>query len=423
MLFMKYATNTLLLLFAWTLCLTTPASAQWTKLTGGYSSQLLLNDVYARGQDITAVGYRFSDFQNHIFKSHDAGAHWDTLQPFYAGFLFLTIAHKDKDTGFIGGYGSKALWMRTVDAGQHWDYFGWDSVYAGVSDMVFVDSKRGFAGGYGKKQFYSGHCYYTPDGGNSWLDQNASDPSPLDSLGIEYIDFLDPQTGYAISNFIPHKYILKTTDSGKHWSLLYTHSTIVNGMYFWNVSNGIMVDVHGDIYKTQGGGKNWTKKTSPVTTELISVSFANAKDGFAVGAGGVILKSKDGGETWTKEASPTSEDLFRVKFFEGKGYAVGNAGTIVRSASVVGISEKPLAYQLNVYPNPARDVLNISVTAGAAIKRLSASLIDIEGKVVASGVTEQGLLRFNTAQLAGGQYTVSIDADGKQYHEVISIVH
>lgn len=420
---MKSLQSTLLVLSLCICCFNTSVSAQWTKLSGGYGPQLLLNDVYAKGKDITVVGYRFSDFQNHIFQSHDGGANWDTLQPFYAGYLFLTIAHKDKDTGFIGGYGGNALWMRTVDAGRHWEYFAWDSVYDGISDMVFLDSQRGFAGGYGKKQFYSGHCYYTPDGGHSWLDQNTPDPSPLDSLGIEYIDFLDPQTGYAISNFIPHRYILKTTDSGKHWSLLYTHSTIVNGMYFWNVSNGIMVDVHGDIYKTQDGGKNWTKKTSPVSTELISVSFADANNGFAVGAGGVILKSKDGGETWTIESSPTLEDLFRVKFFEGKAYAVGNAGTIVRSANVLGIQEKPLAYQLNVYPNPAKDVLNVSVTAGAVIKRLSASLISVDGKVMTSGVTEHGLLRFNTAQIPGGHYTVSIDADERHYQEGITITH
>lgn len=398
------------------------ATAQWTKLTPTYPSALRVSDITVNDTNIFAVGYRFGDFQGHIFRSFNNGTTWDTLQISPAGYLFETVAFKDKDTAIIGGYGSYTVLLHTVDGGHNWGYYLVDTVTAGINDIKFIDDKRGFAAGYNTAQFYSGNCYYTKDGGNSWGQETTATHTCLDSLGLDYIDFLDVQTGYAVSNFVPHKYLLKTTDTGKHWNIIYTQDGI-GGVYFWNVLNGVMVADGGKIFKTSDGGNNWVPKPSPVTDPLLSVSFMNNTIGFAVGANGMIIKTTDGGETWTKETSPTTQPLLRVKCFNAQAYAVGDGGTIIRSRPYLGISELPLSLKLNVYPNPASSVLYVSSTTNQHVKKLEVTLLGMNGRTVRAEKSNQALIQMDINDLPAGIYTVSVIADGQAYTQKISILH
>ena len=399
-----------------------PAKAQWTRLTPAYPSDLRVADIAVKDSAVFGVGYRFSDFQGHVFRSFNNGTSWDTLQVPPAGELFETITFKDADTALIGGFGSTSIFLRSVDAGHSWAYFLEDTTTTGIADMVFLDGRRGFAAGYDTAQFYSGNCYYTEDGGNSWSQQTTDTGTCLDTLGLDYIDFVDVQTGYAVSNFVPHKYLLKTTDTGKHWNIIHTQDGI-GGVYFWNVLNGIMVAQGGHIFKTSDGGMNWVPKPSPVTVPLFSVSFINSNIGFAVGGGGTVIKSVDGGETWTTETSSVTQPLFRVKCFNGRGYACGDGGTIVRSEAVLEANTIPLNYQLNVYPNPASSILNISSTTGQYFKTLAATLMDINGRIISTAKTEQKLIRMDIKDLPSGTYTIIVNADGREYIQKITISH
>ena len=63
------------LLFLTIFCCLTTAQSQaqtWTKLTTATYSDMDLNDVYANGQNIFAVGYTFGGFTGHILPSDDA---------------------------------------------------------------------------------------------------------------------------------------------------------------------------------------------------------------------------------------------------------------------------------------------------------------------------------------------------------------
>ncbi len=398
------------------------ASAQWTRLTRVYPDMYRMADVAVRDSVIIGVGYRFSDFQGYIFQSFNNGVAWDSVSPLPAGYLIETVAFKDADTAIAAGFGSHTILFRSMDKGHNWAFYLEDTVTAGIADMQFLNSKVGFAGGYDTPQFFSGNCYYTNDGGNSWITQTNTAHTCLDSLGLDHIDFVDAQTGYAVSNFALHKYLLKTTDTGKHWNIIYAQEGI-GGVYFWNVLNGVMVADSGKIFKTSNGGLTWTPKISPVGDPLFSVSFANDKLGYAVGVYGRILKTTDGGETWTIEVSPTSETLLKVRWFNGSAYAVGDGGTILRSGSVLDVRSLPVKYQLNIYPNPASSILNISSTVSQHFDMLSATLVDMSGHVVRAAKTEKTLMQMDIHDLAAGIYTVIINAGGQAYSEQVTIGH
>lgn len=56
----------------------------------------------------------------------------------------------------------------------------------------------------------------------------------------------------------------------------------------------------------------WVTQESGVQSDLYDITFANPSAGWAVGQAGTILRTTDGGSTWSKVPSPSSEDLVRV---------------------------------------------------------------------------------------------------------------
>lgn len=396
------------------------AAAQWTRLTPTYPSSLRIADVTANDSGIFAVGYRFSDFQGHILRSFDDGAHWDSLQPPPSGFLFETIATKNKDTVFIGGFGSITIWLWTTNGGHDWDYYNVDTNTTGINDMQFLDGQHAFASGYDTVQFFSGNCYYTNDGGATWNQQTVDTGTCLDTLGLDYIQMVDVSTGYAVSNFLLNKYLLKTTDTGKHWNIIYEQSGI-GGIYFWDENNGIMVASGGKVFKTTNGGVNWTLKPTPTTQPLSSVAFMDVNTGYAVGGGGSIIKTIDGGETWTSETSPTTESLFRVKCFGGKAYATGDGGTVLRSSPPITGVEDAAALQSAVYPNPASGIL--TVVLPDATSQAALTLTDLTGRIVRQVSAASQKTTIDVSGIPAGNYMLKVISGNRAESHLVSVMH
>ena len=89
-------------------------------------------------------------------------------------------------------------------------------------------------------------------------------------------------------------------------------------------------------------------------------------------------------------------------------------------AAVKALStETPIASGLNIFPNPATDVLNVNFDATSAT---TIDLVDITGKVVDSKLTQAGFATtsFNTAEINSGVYFVNIkSASGTTTQKVV----
>jgi len=63
----------------------------------------------------------------------------------------------------------------------------------------------------------------------------------------------------------------------------------------------IAVGIRGLIITSDDDGATWVQRPSPVSSDLLAVSFPTPGKGWIVGHHGVILHSGDGGASWTKQ--------------------------------------------------------------------------------------------------------------------------
>lgn len=78
----------------------------------------------------------------------------------------------------------------------------------------------------------------------------------------------------------------------------------------------MLADSTQALYKTFNGGLLWEIYIDTNALWLKSVEFSDRKNGIAVGAGGRILRSNDGGVQWTRVSSPVSRDFNKVFFID-----------------------------------------------------------------------------------------------------------
>jgi hypothetical protein len=114
---------------------------------------------------------------------------------------------------------------------------------------------------------------------------------------------------------------------------------------------------------TKNGGIDWVVQNLFSPWYLHSVFFTNENTGYATGDGGSIISTENGGLSWNYELVCTLNDLSSCFFTdETSGYAVGRYGTIIkRTNGGVWIDEKQTDGVLNIYPNPAREKITITL--------------------------------------------------------------
>ncbi|MEK9182905.1 MAG: Ig-like domain-containing protein [Patescibacteria group bacterium] len=168
-----------------------------------------------------------------------------------------------------------------------------------------------------------------------WVAQSSGITTNLRSM-----DMVDSAVGFAVGD---GGKILKTTNGGQTWSVVYTGSgDIYYGIDMVSANTGWAVGLSGKIIKTTDGGSNWSIQGAGVTTNLLyDVSAVNSLEAAAVGAGGIVLRTTDGGANWTLLQSDLAAILYGVKFSScvvqpnpsGRCiWAVGANGVIVRAA-------------------------------------------------------------------------------------------
>lgn len=78
----------------------------------------------------------------------------------------------------------------------------------------------------------------------------------------------------------------------------------------------VAVGQRGHIILSDDGGQHWKQASSPVSTDLLAVSFPTPQQGWAVGHGGVVLHTADGGATWTRQLEGHQASAIAVHHYE-----------------------------------------------------------------------------------------------------------
>ncbi len=188
------------------------------------------------------------------------------------------------------------------------------------------------------------------DGGATWIAATVPGAEDLDLRGVKAFD---ANTAVLLSSGPAEQgraRILRTTDAGRSWSVVYTSTTpgvFLDAIAFWDRQHGIVIGdpVGGRFFMilTDDGGKSWKQvPTAALPPALVNEgAFAASNSCLAVqgpsnvwfATGGAksarVFRSSDRGRTWSVTATPiaagsASAGAFAIAFQDSRhGVVVG----------------------------------------------------------------------------------------------------
>jgi len=261
-----------------------------------------------------------ADNRCNLFKSNDNGTTWETISgmhgPFLDGMCFF-----NNDSAIIMKSGGR--FSITSDG---WDTWNDVVYYFGLSEnaMDFYDYNHGIAigwetetistenGGYDwlkkNNEYYSigffdelngwiinghpnkGNLLHTTDGGITW---NFVETPNTDEAWM--IHFPTNETGFV---YCSDNQIIKTSNAGNNWSILYLQDSIGGRMHFINQDTGFMCSYHGYFSKTFDGGETWSSTKINDSINFRTIFFLDSNEGWIAGNFGFYAHTTDGGQSW-----------------------------------------------------------------------------------------------------------------------------
>ena len=277
------------------------------------------------------TGYAAGDIG--VFKTTNAGSNWNMVMSYSNGSI-RNVYFTNNETGYVCGYHTPIyitpFFVKTTNGGNNWFYPSVPNT-SYLRSVYFTNSTTGYACGYG-------FVIKSTNGGNNWFIQYQDNQSSLNSIDftglntgfavgfwgmiyktineganwsllsqldlmeyVERIKFVNSRTGYAFSG----SGILKTTNAGQNWWVLYA-PTNPHFQDFFAVDSNLVYVCGGDylLLRTTNGGLNWTNLFNQSTSySLNAIAFLNASTGFCSGTGidKIMLKTTNGGLNWSSQ--------------------------------------------------------------------------------------------------------------------------
>jgi photosystem II stability/assembly factor-like uncharacterized protein len=171
---------------------------------------------------------------------------------------------------------------------------------------------------------------------NGWYQQNLPN---IGNRQITDITFVDSSTGYAASSQSSDtSYILKTTNSGDNWQIIYRNYFAMTQLQFLNENTGYAGG--GYLYKTTDGGFNWTQLNTPAVS-VENMHVLNQDTIWFVwseGAFGGVFRTTNGGINWTGQQM-TNGNPNKIYFYNRLlGFASSASGNVLYRTSNSGLN-------------------------------------------------------------------------------------
>lgn len=345
---------------------------------------------------------------NNIFRTNDGGFSWTNQNyppdPTGDNRFFNTIQFINPNNGIIacGNYAGPSPTLSTIlwtnDGGINWVYKD-----IGDSDDYEIDAKlvnpnTAFAiGQYGTSK-------KTINNATTWtsLDFFSGSGAKLFPINNDTVYF----AGVTYVGASTIGIVGKTMDGGSTWNTYSNPTNIgMQTIYFNDYFNGWVGGFSGEIRYTIDAGLNWTLTNTGVTSCINDLVFTNSTNGWAVTSDGDILNSTDAGHNWNIQFT-TSTYLTSLSFSRPNeiGYAVGDSGKIFKYSLNVGFETLTNNVQINIFPNPITNELNIKIDN---YEPAEITLYDLASRKLLQQ-TFTNTTTINTEQLAKGMYLYEV---------------
>ena len=374
-----------------------------------------------------------------INKTIDGGDSW-IQQKNASGTYFRCIAFIDDQIGFAGNIGTNYFpgvtdsnpLYRTIDGGNSWvsvtsNITG--TIPTGICAIQVVNQNVIYAGG---RVGGPAVLMKSTDGGLNWVGTTM----PATCKMILDVHFHTPDVGYVFAatntNIAASKArILKTTDGGASWTVVYTSTRNYELMWkAWfpsaNVGYATVQSYNSTttqryIVKTIDGGDTWTElPLSNNGVREFGIGFIDDNIGWVGGENGGY-ETLDGGATWTPKSIGDYANKFSViSNPDGTktAYAIGLNIYKLTTNSLSNHAFSPKRENLILYPNPAASAQYVSLSFENIKGKIErAEIIATDGKVISilfddffDGTRESPFM-FKLPNLAVGQYLLKVTTE------------
>ncbi len=290
----------------------------------------------------------------------------------------------------------------------------WDLLYTTIEDASNILSIYESDSGY---IFFGnwGGIYRSTDAGINWtevLDLNNTEVVHAITENSEGILF-SGSTSYSGGSSPGGVY--SSEDGGANWQLMGLSYHFVSSIVI-NSDDEIFVGTNGHwsmgtgrIYKSADNGQNWDMVFN--NHYILSLSI-NEYDEVAAASETGIFCTYDGGVVWEEITPDWTGDYYEEVAFHPSGqlYAISYfaEADLFRTETVVSIPNDPdnnQTEEISVFPNPAKDEIQISLSNASTCK---ITITDISGIQVleATTITDDDLIKVNIQKLKPGLYFI-----------------
>ena len=390
------------------------SAQQWFPVTGAPSGLAVCQTMSA---DTCQIARSMSDH----FVTSDGGASFDSTQTMFTTEWCLDMHFPTAQVGYACGGSHFGVFTnvitKTVDGGASWFPVTNDE-FPGYSfgSIHFVTQEIGFVSG------DVGTFLKTVDGGATFTPLEVQLPELNSIVDIHF----NGTNGYVCTRTRPLNTqddddiyrILKTTDLGDTWNILYADTVLdrtyttdrgVNSVRFLGAF-GLACGNNGLLLRTTDGGSTWSESILlSDTTFLRDMEMVNEQTAYIMTirayAGELrnTLRTDDGGLTWTT----MPEKFLNISVKDGTGYAIDDEYHLFKNMDVLNRVPQHDAPVLALFPNPTTGQVTMLLSGILAIGHCS--VFDGNGRVVLEqGLAAQRSLTLHTAGLAAGTYVVQV---------------
>ncbi len=357
---MKKFTFSFILLFV----LISTSVAQWQRVETLPTWTFYGGSIDALGDDFAV----FSNSQEHILITTDAGKTWTTKNLPYKEYVDISVVSKNI---FYLGDGNGNFY-KTTDGGNTWvTIFSNPSISQCVNYIEMFSETNGIAMGDGPllspTVISNKALFLKTTNGTDWQKNNFQDIG-WSADGWRRIDFVDENNGYFYRSGISPELLLKTTDGGATWTNTnFSASGRAWMVKFHDKDYGLVLDydfltARYTVDRTTNGGADWQKITFAGLGRVNDIEFVHSKPSYVwLGASTILYFSADSGKTWTQKIVSDRAERFDDIVFPTKktGWALTTTGLYYTNnnggvaTNVAQEKNLPTNFQLfQNYPNP-----------------------------------------------------------------------